>query len=425
MNKLSESSRFSKFYELDLEERLEEVKKFSDLSEEEADIIKKTGALELDNADNMIENTIGTQEIPLGIAVNFKINGKDFLIPMCIEESSVIAAASNAAKKARKTGGFKTESTSPKMIGQIQLTDLNDIEKAEKKIEREEETILKLANQESSLKERGGGAEEIKTRTIETDSGEMLIVHLIIDTRDAMGANVVNTMVESISPTIEEITGGEVILRILSNLADKRIAKAKATFSKAELGGEKIVDRIIKANQFAKADPYRCATHNKGIMNGIEAVALATGNDTRALEAGAHGFAAKNGSYQPLTSWKKDEEGNLKGMIEVPVPVGIIGGATETNPIAKICLKILDIDSSQELGEIMAAVGLAQNLAALRALASEGIQEGHMRLHARNIATMAGAEGDMIDKVAQKLIDEENISQTRASEILEEISGNG
>lgn len=425
MNKLSESSRFSKFYELDLEERLEEVKKFSDLSEEEADIIKKTGALELDNADNMIENTIGTQEIPLGIAVNFKINGKDFLIPMCIEESSVIAAASNAAKKARKTGGFKTESTSPKMIGQIQLTDLNDIEKAEKKIEREEETILKLANKESSLKERGGGAEEIKTRTIETDSGEMLIVHLIIDTRDAMGANVVNTMVESISPTIEEITGGEVILRILSNLADKRIAKAKATFSKAELGGEKIVDRIIKANQFAKADPYRCATHNKGIMNGIEAVALATGNDTRALEAGAHGFAAKNGSYQPLTSWKKDEEGNLKGMIEVPVPVGIIGGATETNPIAKICLKILDIDSSQELGEIMAAVGLAQNLAALRALASEGIQEGHMRLHARNIATMAGAEGDMIDKVAQKLIDEENISQTRASEILEEISGNG
>lgn len=425
MNKLSESSRFSKFYELDLEERLEEVKKFSDLSEEEADIIKKTGALELDNADNMIENTIGTQELPLGIAVNFKINGKDFLIPMCIEESSVIAAASNAAKKARKTGGFKTESTSPKMIGQIQLTDLNDIEKAEKKIKREEETILKLANQESSLKERGGGAEEIKTRTIETDSGEMLIVHLIIDTRDAMGANVVNTMVESISPTIEEITGGEVILRILSNLADKRIAKAKATFSKAELGGEKIVDRIIKANQFAKADPYRCATHNKGIMNGIEAVALATGNDTRALEAGAHGFAAKNGSYQPLTSWKKDEEGNLKGMIEVPVPVGIIGGATETNPIAKICLKILDIDSSQELGEIMAAVGLAQNLAALRALASEGIQEGHMRLHARNIATMAGAEGDMIDKVAQKLIDEENISQTRASEILEEISGNG
>ncbi len=425
MNKLSESSRFSKFYELDLEERLEEVKKFSNLSEEEADIIKKTGALELDNADNMIENTIGTQELPLGIAVNFKINGKDFLIPMCIEESSVIAAASNAAKKARKTGGFKTESTSPKMIGQIQLTDLNDIEKAEKKIKREEETILKLANKESSLKERGGGAEEIKTRTIKTDSGEMLIVHLIIDTRDAMGANVVNTMVESISPTIEEITGGEVILRILSNLADKRIAKAKATFSKAELGGEKIVDRIIKANQFAKADPYRCATHNKGIMNGIEAVALATGNDTRALEAGAHGFAAKNGSYQPLTSWKKDEEGNLKGMIEVPVPVGIIGGATETNPIAKICLKILDIDSSQELGEIMAAVGLAQNLAALRALASEGIQEGHMRLHARNIATMAGAEGDMIDKVAQKLIDEENISQTRASEILEEISGNG
>ncbi len=423
MCKLVKSSRISKFYKLDLEERLEKVKNFSNLSDDEIETIKKTGTLNPEKADKMVENTIGTQELPLGIAVNFKINGKDYLIPMSIEETSVIAAASNAAKIARKKGGFKTESSPPKMIGQIQVTNLKNPEEAEEKIEGEKENLLELANRESSLDERGGGAEEIETRIIETDSEKMLIVHLIVDTKDAMGANVVNTMVESIAPTIQEITQGEVILRILSNLADKRIAKAEATFSKEELGGEEVVDRIIKAYQFAKNDPYRCATHNKGIMNGVEAVALATGNDTRALEAGAHGFASKNDKYQPLTSWEKDDEGNLKGEIKIPVPVGIIGGATQANPLYEICLKILDVDSSQELGEVMAAVGLGQNLAALRALVTEGIQEGHMRLHARNIAIMAGVEEEKVGEVAEQMIEEDNISQTRASEILKE--GNG
>lgn len=421
MGILGKSSRLSKFYKLDLEERLEKVKKFANLSKKEAEIIKKTGGLSHDQADQMVENTIGTHELPLGIATNFKINGNDHLIPMCIEESSVIAAASNAAKIARKKGGFETESTPPLMIGQIQVTDLENTDQAKEKIENNKEKILKLANKEDPiLVDLGGGAKEVEVRKIETQSENMIIVHLIIDTQDAMGANVVNTMAEAVAPYIEQITNGKVLLRIISNLADKRIAKAKGVFDKEELGGEDAVNRIIKAYHFAEADPYRCATHNKGIMNGMQAIALATGNDTRALEAGAHGFASKNGNYQSLTSWEKDKNGNLKGEIEIPYPVGIIGGATEINPIAKICLKILDVDSSEELGEIMAAVGLAQNLAALRALASEGIQEGHMRLHARNIASMAGAEGDLVDEVAQQMVEEENISQDRAAEILEE-----
>lgn len=422
MVRLKKSSRISGFYKLPPEERLEKVKEFADLSEEEADTLRETGSLDIESADKMLENVAGTIELPVGIAVNFLIEGKDYLIPMTIEESSVVAAASKAAKIARVKGGFETKSTDPHMIGQIQVTDLENIEETKDKIESKKDEILKLANeQDPVLVDLGGGAKDLEVREINTDSGKMLIVHLIIDTRDAMGANAVNTMSEAVAPMIERISGGRTLLRIISNLADRRKAKARAVFDKKELGGEEVVDGILKAYHFASADPYRCATHNKGIMNGIQAVALSTGNDTRALEAGAHAFAATNGSYDSLTSWRKKDNGDLVGEIEVPIAVGTIGGATKVNPVSKTCLKILNVDSSQELAEVMAAVGLAQNLAALRALASEGIQKGHMRLHARNIAATAGAEGDLVDKVADQMIEEDNISSDRAIEILEEL----
>lgn len=420
---MGKSSEISGFYKLSVDERLEIIKDLADLKGEEVSLLKKTGALDLGKADKMIENVIGTLELPLGIAVNFRINEKDYLIPMAIEEPSVVAAASNAAKMARDKGGFKTESTPPRMIGQIQVTNLDDIEEAKKEIEENKEEILELANkQDPVLIKLGGGAEDLELREIETQRGSMLIIHLVIDTRDAMGANVVNTMAEAVAPMIERITGGRVYLRIVSNLAAHRLAQAKAVFSKEVLGGEEVVDGILEAYAFAAADPYRCATHNKGVMNGIIALALATGNDTRALESGAHSFSAINDGYKPLTKWGKDEEGNLIGEIEVPVAVGIIGGATKVNPMARISLKILGVESARELGEVMAALGLAQNLAALRALSAEGIQSGHMRLHARNVATTAGAEGELVDKVSSRLIEEGQINVERAKEILNELT---
>ncbi|KXB08995.1 3-hydroxy-3-methylglutaryl-CoA reductase [candidate division MSBL1 archaeon SCGC-AAA382M17] len=418
---MEKSSRISGFYKLSPRERLEKVKEFSNLSKEEVEILREAGALKIEQGDKMIENVVSSLELPLGIAVNFLINEKDYLIPMATEESSVVAAASNAAKMARTKGGFKAESNPPHMIGQIQVTDLEDTKQAKKEIESKKEEILKLANQQDQmLIELGGGAKDLEVRKIETESGPMLIIHLIIDTRDAMGANIVNTMCEAVAPLIEEATNGRVFLRIISNLADKRIARAKAVFDKDKLGGEKAVEGILKAYHFAAADPYRGATHNKGIMNGIDAVALATGNDTRALEAGAHSYAALGGEYKPLTTWKKDEGGNLVGEIEIPISAGIIGGSTQINPIAKTCLKILSVDSSQELAEVMAAVGLAQNLAALRALSAEGIQKGHMRLHARNIASLVGAEDEILEEIAEQMVSEENISTDRAKELIEE-----
>lgn len=416
------SSRIPGFYKLNPEERLEKIKEFANLSGEETEFIGETGSLGIKQADKMLENSIGTLELPLSIAVNFLINGKDYLIPMAIEESSVVAAASNAAKMAREKGGFETESTPPHMIGQIQVTNVEDIEKAKESIESQKEKIIELANQQDPiLIDLGGGAKDLEVREIDTQSGKMIIVHLIIDTRDAMGANVTNTMSEAVAPKIEELTGGNVILRIVSNLADRRIFRAEAVFDKEELGGEEAVDRIVRAYHFAAADPYRCATHNKGIMNGIDAIVLATGNDFRAIEAGAHTYASLDGRYKPLTEWEKNDEGDLVGRIEIPLSMGTIGGATEINPVAKTCIKILDVESSSELGEVMAAVGLAQNLAALRALASEGIQEGHMKLHARNIASLAGAEEDLVDEVAERMIEEEKISTDRAQKILEEL----
>jgi len=410
------------FYKLSPEERLKLVQEFAGLSDEEAEILRKTGTLELEQANRMIENVIGTIELPLGVAVNFLINGKDYLIPMAIEEPSVVAAASNVAKMARVKGGFRTSSTEPLMIGQIQLTGVDDPFKAKEAILSGKERVIQIANeQDPMLVKLGGGAKDIEAKVLDTAAGSMVVVHLIIDTRDAMGANVVNTMAEAVAPFIERITGGRVYLRIVSNLAVLRLARAEAIFAKESLGGEGVVEGIIQAYALAAADPYRCATHNKGVMNGVVAIALATGNDTRALEAGAHAFAAMGGGYKPLTTWEKTGEGDLLGRIELPVAVGIVGGATASNPVARVCLKILGVKTARELGEVMAAVGLAQNLAALRALAAEGIRRGHMKLHAKNLAVMAGARGELIDRVAERMIKEGKISFGRAAELVKDL----
>jgi len=421
---MRKTSELSGFYKLSPEKRLKIVRELAGLSKEEAELLRKTGALELEQANRMIENVIGTTELPLGIATNFLINNRDYLIPMAIEEPSVVAAASNAAKIARSSGGFFTESTPPIMVGQIQLVDVKNPVKVREKILEAKERILAKANeQDPILVKLGGGAKDIEVRVLTTHLGPMTIIHLLIDVRDAMGANVINTMCEAVAPLIEELTGGRVFLRIVSNLATYRLARAKAVFTKKALGGEEVVDGILQAYAFAAADPYRCATHNKGVMNGIIAVALATANDTRALEAGAHAYAAMGGAYKPLTHWERTVEGDLFGRIELPVAVGTIGGATAVHPVAKICRKILGVQSARELGEVMAAVGLAQNLAAMRALATVGIQAGHMKLHAQNIAAMAGAKGELIDKVAARLVEERKIRVDRAKEILEELTG--
>jgi len=420
---MGKTSQLPGFYKLSPEERLRVVKEFAGLTDGEMEILRSTGSLELEQADRMVENVIGTTELPLGIAVNFLINGRDYLIPMAIEEPSVVAAASNAARMARVKGGFRTSSTEPIMIGQIQLTGVRDPSEAKEAILSNKEKIIEIANeQDPMLVKLGGGAKDLEVRVLDTPSGSMVIVHLLVDTRDAMGANVINTMAEAVAPFIERVTGGRVYLRIVSNLADMRLARAEAIFAKEALGGGEVVDGIIRAYEFAASDPYRCATHNKGIMNGIVAIALATGNDTRALEAGAHAFAATKGKYKPLTTWEKTPEGDLLGRIELPMAVGIIGGATAAHPVAKVCLKILGVKTARELGEVMASVGLAQNLAAIRALAAEGIQRGHMSLHARNIAIMAGAEGELIDEVAERLVRERRIRVDRAKEILQELA---
>ena len=419
---MSKSSRIPGFYKLKPEERLKIVKDFAGLTDEETNLLISMKGLPLDIADRMIENVVGAMPLPLGIAVNFLINGRDYLIPMAIEEPSVVAAASHAAKLARPTGGFKAIAMDPVMIGQIQAVKVPDPHGAKMRILEAKKEILKIANeQDPVLVKLGGGAKDVGVRVIDTIVGPMVITHLYVDCRDAMGANAVNTMCEKVAPLIEDLTGGKVYLRIISNLADRRLARASVVIRKEDVGGEEIVDGIVSAYAFAAADPYRCATHNKGIMNGIIAVALATGNDTRALEAGAHAYAAITGRYSPLTTWEKNENGDLVGTIELPIAVGIVGGATKTHPVARVCLKILGVKTARELAEVMAAVGLAQNLAALRALAAEGIQRGHMKLHARNIAVMAGAVGEEIDVVARKMVEKGVIRVDVAKEILEEI----
>lgn len=418
-------SRLSNFRALSPSERLEAIVGAVGLSDEERLALARPGALALDRADGMIENVIGTFELPMGVAANFQVNGKDVLVPMVVEEPSVVAAASYMAKLARECGGFETSSSAPVMRAQIQILGLTDPQGARLSLLREKERILALANsRDKLLVELGGGCRDIEVHIFpDTPRGPMAVVHLIVDVRDAMGANTVNTMAEAVAPVVEEITGGSVRLRILSNLADLRLARARVRLTPAvlatrERGGEEIIEGILDAWAFAAVDPYRAATHNKGIMNGIDPVVVATGNDWRAIEAGAHAYAARTGRYTSLTAWEKDTSGALVGSIEMPMALGLVGGATKTHPLARVALKILGVRSAQELAEIAVAVGLAQNLGALRALATEGIQRGHMALHARNIALTAGATGAEVDAIAKRMAAEKDVRTDRAIALL-------
>ena len=415
-------SSISKFFEKSRKERLDIVANFANLSSEDLEILQNSnGGISYDKADKMVENAIGTFSLPLGVATNFKINGKDYVIPMVIEEPSVIAAASKGAKIARIKGGFEVTADESYSIGQIQILDV-DIPSAIQKIDDSLNEILKLANSKSNtLSKMNKGAKEISCKVIDTPSGKMLIAELLIDVGDAMGANITNTMCEAVSPLIEKITGGKTLLRIFSNYSTRRIVKAKAIFEKEAVGGEKVVDNIILAFEFADNDVYRAVTHNKGIMNGTIAVANAVGQDSRAIEAAANAYAAKSGTYRSLSKWSKDSDGNLVGILEIPLSVGIVGGIANVHPVAKVCTKILGALSAQELACIMTATGLAQNFSAIRALSTEGIQKGHMRLHARNLAAAAGATPEQIDGIVKKMIEEKMISLDKAKELLEQI----
>ena len=412
-------SSIPRFFEKSRKERLDIVAKFANLTKEERQILENTSGIGFEQADKMVENAIGTFSFPLGIATNFLINKKEYLIPMVIEEPSVIAAASKAAKIARIHGGFTMQSNESYSIGQIQVVNV-DVKSAAAKVLASSKEILELANSKSkTLSTMGKGAKEVSCKELSTDVGQMLIVELLIDVGDAMGANVTNTMCEGVAPLIEKITGGKTILRILSNYSTRRLVRGMATFDKEELGGTQIVNNIISAFQFADNDVYRAVTHNKGILNGITAVANATGQDTRAIEAAAHAYASRTGRYHSLTEWSKDDDGNLVGKIELPMSVGVVGGIINVHSMAKICTKILGVQSAAELACVIAATGLAQNLGAIRALASEGIQKGHMRLHARNLAAAAGAGPAQIDSIVEKMIKEENISINRAKELVD------
>jgi hydroxymethylglutaryl-CoA reductase len=418
---LVEDSRISGFYKLSREKRIEKVKEITGIQMEELEPLVEPGKVDMEILDHMIENVIGSMTIPLGIATNFRVNGKDYLIPMAIEEPSVIAAASNAARMTRTSGGFRATDTGPIMIAQIQAVNVPAPFQAKMRILEEKDKILALANeQDPILVKFGGGARDVQVRIIDTKVGPMVITELMVNTGDAMGANAVNTMAEALAPVIEKLSGGKVLLRILSNLAEKRLVRVRATFDRDLLGGDDVVQGIIAAWAFAEADPYRCATHNKGIMNGIDAVVVATGNDFRAIEAGAHSYASIGG-YGSLTKYDVDEEGNLLGSIEIPLAVGLVGGATKVHPAARASVKILGVKTAVELGHVIASVGLAQNLAALRALAAEGIQQGHMSLHARNVAATAGARGELIERVAEILVRERNIKVERAKVVLEDL----
>jgi len=424
------NSELQGFYKKSLDERLDILKKETGLETEEIEQLKKYAALDFETADRMIENVVGAQQLPMGIASNFKINGKDYIVPMGIEEPSVVAAASNAAKIARAKGGFETSSDKPIMIGQIQIVKVKDMEKTRKEIDSKKDELIKLANEcDPILVKFGGGARDLQVREI---TENMLCVHLLVDVKDAMGANAVNTMVEAVGNEIEKITGEKTRLKIISNLAVHRKARAKAVWDKKELeesfkgkdigmNADEIVEAILEVYELAANDQFRASTHNKGIMNGIDAVAVACGQDWRAIEAGAHAYAAfkEEGKYLPLTKYYKDSEGNLVGEIEMPLAVGLVGGAVKTSPIAGICVKILGVKTAQELAEVIVAVGLAQNFAAIRAIATRGIQAGHMQLHAKNIAVAAGAKGAEIEEVAKKMAEEKQIRADRAKEILD------
>jgi hydroxymethylglutaryl-CoA reductase len=423
------TSRLSGFYQKSVAERTAIVARWADLTPSEVAVLHD--GLAVAQADKMIENVVGRYSLPLGIGTNFLVNGKDYLVPMVVEEPSVVAAVSYAAKLARGGGGFMAGSTEPIMIAQIQLLEIDDPAAATAAIQAAKAELLVQANTSPSIASRGGGPVDIETRHLpDTPMGPMLIVHLLFDVRDAMGANAVNTAAEAIAPALERLSGGRALLRILSNLTDRRRAWAEVTIPAASFGvldfpGEQAIEGIAQANAFAVADPYRAATHNKGILNGIDAVALATGNDWRAIEAGAHAYAARDGQYRALTEWRvvTDNRGEtaypaLYGRLELPLAVGIVGGATRAHPVAQTALKILGVTSARELSEVMAAVGLAQNLAAIRALATEGIQRGHMSLHARQVAIAAGAQGTEVDVVAAQLVAEGQVRVERARELL-------
>jgi hydroxymethylglutaryl-CoA reductase len=418
-----------KFYNLSLEERARWIAERAGLSTEEVAALTGAGGLQLEQADHMIENVVGLHSLPLGIAQNFVINGREVLVPMVIEEPSVVAGASFMARLAREGGGFTAYTTPPEMIGQMQILQLDNPSQARFKLLEHQQSLLKEAETVDPVLSRfGGGPRGLEVRLIEQSPiGPFLVLHLIFDVRDAMGANAVNTALERLAPRVEEITGGKVHLRILSNLADRRLARARcmiplAQLSFGEYSAETVRDGIIAAWAFASVDPYRAATHNKGIMNGVDAVVLATGNDWRAVEAGAHAYAARSGTYTALSIWSKDADGNLIGLLEMPLAVGTIGGATRVHPTAKAALKLMGVQTSTELAEVIVSVGLAQNLAALRALATEGIQRGHMGLHARQVAVAAGAQGDQVSRVADRMVAERNIRVDRAEEILREWS---
>ena len=425
------SSRIAGFYVLPIKERQQKLVGMGFLDPDDVPVLNGEKGLSLEQADNMIENVIGRHALPVGVALNFLVNGRDVLIPMAVEEPSIVAGASYMAKLARRGGGFQAQAAAPEMIGQLQILDVEDVSKARLAIlEQKEHLLAEIANIDPVLTKLGGGPKDIEVRVLNgTAIGNFLVVHLIVDVRDAMGANAVNTACERLAPHLEEITGGRVHLRILSNLADKRLARASCTIPLADLAfdeysGPEVRDGIIAAWAFADADPYRAATHNKGILNGVDAVVLVTGNDWRAVEAGAHAYAVQEGRYRSLSTWGADAEGNLVGVLEMPLAVGIVGGATRVHPVAQKMLKLMEISTASELAEIIVSAGLAQNLAALRALATEGIQKGHMTLHARQVAISAGASGKMITRVAQQLVSENAVRLDRAQEVLENLKSN-
>ncbi|WKN20551.1 hydroxymethylglutaryl-CoA reductase, degradative [Azotobacter vinelandii] len=427
---MSLDSRLPNFRNLSPKERLDHVGNLLDLTSDDVRLLAESGALPLEIADGMIENVIGKFELPYAVTSNFQVNGRDVLIPLVVEEPSIVAAASYMAKLARANGGFITSSSAPLMRAQVQIVGIRDPLNARLSLLRHKDEIIELANRKDQLLNKlGGGCRDIEVHTFaESPRGPMLVAHLIVDVRDAMGANTVNTMAEAVAPLMEQITGGKVRLRILSNLADLRLARAQVRITpdqlqSAEFSGEDVIDGIIDAYTFAAIDPYRAATHNKGIMNGIDPLIVATGNDWRAVEAGAHAYACRSGHYGSLTTWEKDSKGHLVGTLEMPMPVGLVGGATKTHPLAQLSLRILGVKTAQELAEIAVAVGLAQNLGAMRALATEGIQRGHMALHARNIALVAGARGDEVEWVTRRLVEAHDVRTDRAVELLQEKRG--
>jgi len=410
------------FHRLTIEERLDQISSMTELGQDEIQCLKKFGNLPEETANGMVENVIGVMGIPFGVATNLILDGKEMLVPMATEESSVIAAVCNASKQCRTSGGVTSSVSGSEMIAQIQLLGLSNPHFARQVLLEKKEKIRELCDAiDPLLLENGGGFRDLEVRILETRGGTMIILHLIVDTQDAMGANAVNSMAESLAPKIEKWTGGRVNLRILSNLADRRLARARAVWNLEDLGGEQVRDDMLAASWFAESDPYRAATHNKGIMNGVSAVALVTGNDTRALEAGAHAYASRSGRYTSLSRWETDGTGNLVGSLEMPMAVGLIGGATRVHPIAKIALKILGVNKAEDLARMMAAVGLVQNYGALKALATTGIQKGHMALHSKNVAMMAGAVGDEVDLLAKRLVEIGKIRTDAAEEELAKI----